>query len=775
MKLAIGCVSLVVMLASSCLAAETHSHALFRAIQRGDIELVESLLRQGVPANLKTEDGTTALMLAARDSSPAVVKLLLKNGADPNQVNDRGVTALLWGAVNSQKVRLLVEHGADVPIRSVRGITPLHVATRTNGNAAAVRVLIRHGADPFPEQPTGVNALRNAVYIGDPETVDLLLELAERRELTLDAQEPDLLHVAAERGHVEIAELFIDRLEAREQKPSAATLNRALLTQKPELAIRLIEAGADLNHRLSAGKIPSILLAAYTETGDASVARLLISKGCDISRTNQFGETALTWAQRRGHSELIDVLRKAGVQEVEDKRPEIPQRGIRLDATNQRQLLTSAVTRSLGLLQHSSDRFLDQRKNCISCHHQNMPGVAMGWAEARGFSLDQASAQRMIDRQIEDWTEFIERAYQMDRPVPVAPRFLGYGLWSLSALGYADDEVTRAAVAYLAAIQSPDGRWDAGMVRPPMGGADLVATVLGMRALQLYPMQGRRAENARRIKKASQWLADQKPRYHQERVYQLLGRAWSGGSTRELQDSVDQLLKLQRDDGGWAQLSELDSDAWATGQSLVALQVAGGIPTSHPVYQKGLEFLLSTQFDDGAWFVKARSWPFQSHFDSEFPFDRDQWISAPATAWAVMAMVLAVEPSNTVVAAQRTASDDSESTRELPQPFEGEVDFVADIQPVLERSCRGCHSGDQPMSGYRVTDRESLIKGGESEEPAVVVGRSEESRLVKMVAGTAGDLVMPPAAKQGKFPPLSNEEVQRFRAWIDRGAVWPNP
>jgi len=44
-----------------------------------------------------------------------------------------------------------------------------------------------------------------------------------------------------------------------------------------------------------------------------------------------------------------------------------------------------------------------------------------------------------------------------------------------------------------------------------------------------------------------------------------------------------------------------------------------------------------------------------------------------------------------------------------------------------------------------------------------------------MVAETTGDLVMPPAKKRDQFPPLSMEEVQRFRAWIDRGAVWPDP
>ena len=46
--------------------------------------------------------------------------------------------------------------------------------------------------------------------------------------------------------------------------------------------------------------------------------------------------------------------------------------------------------------------------------------------------------------------------------------------------------------------------------------------------------------------------------------------------------------------------------------------------------------LLRTQCDDGSWYVQTRSWPFQPYFESKFPYGRDQWISAPATAWAVM-------------------------------------------------------------------------------------------------------------------------------------------
>jgi len=51
-----------------------------------------------------------------------------------------------------------------------------------------------------------------------------------------------------------------------------------------------------------------------------------------------------------------------------------------------------------------------------------------------------------------------------------------------------------------------------------------------------------------------------------------------------------------------------------------------------------VEFLLRTQKEDGSWYVKSRAMKIQPYFQSGFPYDHDQWISATATAWASMAL-----------------------------------------------------------------------------------------------------------------------------------------
>ena len=98
----------------------------------------------------------------------------------------------------------------------------------------------------------------------------------------------------------------------------------------------------------------------------------------------------------------------------------------------------------------------------------------------------------------------------------------------------------------------------------------------------------------------------------------------------------------QRADGGWAQRAELDSDAYATGQTLFALCSAIGLAESDAAYQRGVKFLLSTQRDDGSWYVRSRAVKFQPFFESGFPYGHDQWISSMATGWATAALAYAM-------------------------------------------------------------------------------------------------------------------------------------
>ena len=82
------------------------------------------------------------------------------------------------------------------------------------------------------------------------------------------------------------------------------------------------------------------------------------------------------------------------------------------------------------------------------------------------------------------------------------------------------------------------------------------------------------------------------------------------------------------------------SDAYATGQTLVALVKTGLLQPGDAAYKRASKYLLSTQHPDGSWHVRSRSPKFQPFFESGFPYGHDQWISAMATGWAATAVAM---------------------------------------------------------------------------------------------------------------------------------------
>lgn len=794
----LACVSLILLIPRIGQPDGPREHKILSAIRESDFGLLESHLREGAPVNIQTSDGTTPLMLASLFGSADMVRLLLEHGADPNVSAKSGATALLFAVGDLKKVQLLLDRGASVNVRSSLGNTPLIAAAAYPDNLKVIQLLLEKGADPQAKNLNNISALTAAVFVGNSAAARILLDRGckpEKIRNFFGAFGLPTLALAAVNGDREIVDLLLSHgADPNDADGTFAghPLNWGLMGQNPEVALRLIDAGADINRATPNGKIPPLLLSTYFENGDLSVAKAILAHGADPAAAGAKGETALTWAHRRGFPELSAIFSKAGTPDPADPRPDIPNRQIEGDAAKREAYLRAAIQKSIALLQHSSDVFLENRRSCVSCHHQNLPGVAMGWARDRGFSLDEDSADRMLVRQMDSWAGRLEAAHEMDQPYPAPPQFLGYGLWGASALGLSADATTDGVVRYLAATQRPDGRWNtANITRPPLGGQSIQSTALAMRSLQLYPLPSRRDEMRARVERAKQWLADSKPDTHEERIYKLLGLAWAGVPPAGMSDDLQTLRAAQRPDGGWAQLPNLESDAWATGESLVALRIAGGMPPTDPVFSKGTDYLLRTQFDDGSWYVKSRAWPFQPPFDSEFPFGRDQWISAGATAWATMALLLNVEPVKPSIVPSRSdrvvlasvapgsptpkvpSTDLPASASTVPRRTDP-IDFARDIKPVLERSCVGCHSGEIPKGGFRVVDRDSILHGGESGEAAIRPGQSGSSPLFLRISGADSEKAMPPLKKRDKFPALSPDQLRDFRAWIDEGAPWPD-
>lgn len=157
-------------------------------------------------------------------------------------------------------------------------------------------------------------------------------------------------------------------------------------------------------------------------------------------------------------------------------------------------------------------------------------------------------------------------------------------------------------------------------------------------ALESFAAPALRPQIEDQINRARTWLLRSKPRSTEDLVFQLLGLKWTGATTRQIARLSAALLRQQQPDGGWSQLPTIESDAYATGQALYALQTVGAV-FEHDKIKRGIKFLLQTQFPDGSWYVHSRAFPFQPRFNTNFPHGRHQSISAAGSSWAVLALL----------------------------------------------------------------------------------------------------------------------------------------
>ncbi|QDT73479.1 WD40 domain-containing protein [Lacipirellula limnantheis] len=94
-------------------------------------------------------------------------------------------------------------------------------------------------------------------------------------------------------------------------------------------------------------------------------------------------------------------------------------------------------------------------------------------------------------------------------------------------------------------------------------------------------------------------------------------------------------------------------------------------------------------------------------------------------------------------------------------------DYLRDVAPIFGTYCVGCHTADAPEGELTLESFAGLIAGGVN-GAAIVPGRADASRLIRMVTGEI-EPVMPP--KDNERP--TEAEIDVLRRWIDAGATGP--
>jgi hypothetical protein len=305
------------------------------------------------------------------------------------------------------------------------------------------------------------------------------------------------------------------------------------------------------------------------------------------------------------------------------------------------------VDRAIGYLQTESAAWLNTRK-CAACHHVPMSLWGLAEAGRQGYAIDKKYLADTTESLLGGKDKLLASRIFPNPADPPDPRPQGRGLnmglpflavaaQASASMSEAQKQSLRLIADEIVKKQQSDGSWEffAGLRRPPINESQ--TTDAAWIILALEGDSGPDVPPAQRaaLTKAVAWLDAAKPAgLHQEKALKVLLAVRSGKPRETMQSTIAELLALQRADGGWSQtVPEPRSDAFATGQTLYVLALAG-YTAERPEIKRGIDFLVATQKADGSWPMISRSTPDGSPGGAKLLTP----ITCAASSWATLGL-----------------------------------------------------------------------------------------------------------------------------------------
>ena len=312
-----------------------------------------------------------------------------------------------------------------------------------------------------------------------------------------------------------------------------------------------------------------------------------------------------------------------------------------------RQQAEQTVERAISYLQIESAAWLKTRK-CAACHHVPLPLWALGEAGRQGYAIDRqyltdtfesllGSPESLLATKIFPNPDDPPDSRPQGRGLNMGLPFLAIAARSLPALEDGQKQSLRRITEEIVQKQQLDGSWEffATLRRPPINQSQTTDVAWIILALVVDAKSDSRESQRSALSNAIAWLdAAESSGIHQDKVLQVLLGVRLGKPRESFQRAIDELLALQGGDGGWSQtVPELRSDAFATGQTLYVLSLAGET-AERPEIRRGIDFLVATQMQDGSWPMISRSTPNGEPGSAKLLTP----ITCAASSWAVLGL-----------------------------------------------------------------------------------------------------------------------------------------
>ncbi len=283
--------------------------------------------------------------------------------------------------------------------------------------------------------------------------------------------------------------------------------------------------------------------------------------------------------------------------------------------------LTTMIKKSIPYLEQKGVEWIEQ-KNCVSCHRIGNMIWSLSKARQQGFK---------VSEQLDQWIKWsVDVSLNKDKDGKPTGLSNQEGVAQL-ILGQEDVELQKRSelIGLLKEGQEPDGCWSPGGQLPMQKRSKLetkeASTMWIALSLKNYApnaFESALANLKGNLGKSTEWIA-----------LKLM-------ISQEIKDanSTDHYLKLllksQNHDGGWGWLISEQSDAFATGMVLYALEFSGPNIDRSPM-TKARSFLFQTQNPDGSWSVPSTKRKKKESIEETASY----W----GTSWAVLGLLHGLE------------------------------------------------------------------------------------------------------------------------------------
>lgn len=277
----------------------------YAASYHGNNKVIRALMKLGADVRCRTNiTRETPLHMAVRTGDRAAVDILLEFGAEVDAITLGSITPLHYTIIFGRSTSImecLIRHGADVRRRgTIFNLTPVHMAALACKNKLELLIVSRD-VEVNVKTVKGITPLHLASLIGNVEVMEILIEHGARVNCRDDVFGWSPLHWAAMKGsHLDVSSMFVDEEKCEEENSKVVEQWRFMFAKAFENQTTFDDEDESLDNDNSVNRRKEVMT-------------ILLDNGALAMIKDNKGHTPLYYVLENDNVEGLDCLLLHGV------------------------------------------------------------------------------------------------------------------------------------------------------------------------------------------------------------------------------------------------------------------------------------------------------------------------------------------------------------------------------------------------------------------------------------------------------------------------------